>query len=130
MSSRLQFTKRQKALYIIVWVIFLMAALFLYGVGLSNHNPIFQGLGAMLPVAPGAWAIAFFHKEPQFPWRWRGAGATAVVLIGILADFLLSSFALGYQNTVLVGFGVLVCIAPVSLFRIIERQQTAREKEK
>jgi hypothetical protein len=129
-STEPPFPRRQYRLYAAVLTTGVIAFLLLYGVGLSYHNPVLQGLSLTMPLAPLVWGMAFFHKEPRFPGRWRTGGATAVVLTGILADGLLSILAQTSHNSILVAVGTLVCVAPTFLFRIIERWKTAREKER
>lgn len=129
-STEQSFTKRQNRLYATVLTTGLIAGLLLFGLGLRSRDLLLQGLSLTIPVAPVVWGMAFFHKEPRFPWRWRTAGATTVMVIGLLIDCMLSILAQDSHNTILVATGTLVFIAPTFLFRIGERWYTMREQEK
>lgn len=129
MNNERTFTKGQQALYVIASVACLIVSLLLGIVGWRSHTLILQGLSWTMLMIPVAWLMAFFHKDPRFPWRGRTAGATTCVLLGILSDWLLSTLALSHQNSFLLVTGILVCIAPTFFFRITEKWYTARERE-
>lgn len=126
MGKEQQFSKCQQTIFAVVAIFCLTTFLLLYGIGAHDRNPLLQGLGMMICMVCPMWVMAFLHGEAQFTWRWRTQVAIAVGVIGFLLGWIASTLL---YNSFLVATGLVISIAPMFLFRMIERWNTTLLKK-